>query len=312
MSRMGRDEARWGGVCRLGRVLLCNATGISLMHRLARSRHLRLESPASLAVHADPRQRRVAARRPDCPLDVLDGLAHDACPGVRLLVACREDVRYEALRVLSTDDLATVRRASEAALIRASGLRERPVETGYDYVSGELARNPNTPRVGLERLARHEHWLICHHLVHNPRCPVASLTHLVAHDHWMVRQGVAGHPSTPLSTLRVLASDRHVCVRDAAAGSADSRLGRTERPRVAHSSWEARMLDSWPGDPAWGERLLDASDPAMSPGDLAALACYPHWTVREAAALHRATPAAAIRELANDHHPAVQRAALSR
>ena len=255
------------------------------------------------ALAADPAReiRERVAFHPAAGSYLLERLASDSKPGVRIAVAHRPGgITEKVMRILAADRSPNVR-------------CEVPAVAGCpDDLLAALATDP-TPAVRAKVAA----------LTSNAArsgCPQPLLEQLAEDGDASVRAAVAVR-EVPQRLLRILAADPAFAVRAAAAsnGACTSemllRLGADRRGEVrqwvaAHSTTPAQILPQLSNDRAFAVRAEIAARSDCPQGAIERLACDEHPAVRTGAARNPQLPPGLYRRLAHDAQIDVRRAAM--
>lgn len=275
---------------------------------------------ADLAGDAVPAIRRDAARHPHTPPTTLARLAADHDSDVRAAAALHPDTpvttRTRLIEAGATDDL---RGFGDVPAGAAAPDFDALIATGPFGVR-LAARHPAAPRTLLDQLANDDHWEVRAGLAHNPACPAELLARLATLDGPGLRTGLASHPHTPPDVLTRLSDDPDVRLRAAVAAHPAAPAALLSR-MACDGTWAVRcVVARHPGfSDAQRQQMVAAGstagldafappDPGLAPQTLAQLANQGGWG-RQLAARHPATPAATLAQLATDADPLLREAA---
>lgn len=255
----------------------------SVLQLLARDKHL----PVRYAIAENPGTP-VALRK-----DVLEKLAKEGGPVMRSEVAAHPSTPNAIRESLLANLLSEVdRRARDREAKHPRGGRDHLERIALAFVAvdestvrANVAANPLTPPVVLERLSKEREPDIRVCVAKNPGAPTTLLALLTKDRERAVRTAVSTNPTTPLALQRELAKDSSKFVRLAIAGN----------PALPGTLRELLANDTDPD-----VRSAIARDGSMSIGILSALAKDREGRVRAAAAANTSLTADLFATLAAD------------
>jgi hypothetical protein len=182
------------------------------------------DAPGVVAATADPpgsaaaetplwRIRRLLARNPQCPPEILDALASDDRHEVRLAALAHPSCPPSTLDGHARATSGRWRSAPLECLLELDLVARHPATESSTVLNlvAELERTD-------EELASNA----LRTLAQRPDAPAVALEHLAGSRWPWVRSAVAGNPSTPVPVVATLAADEHPAVRSAAAGRIDA------------------------------------------------------------------------------------------
>jgi hypothetical protein len=158
-----------------------------------------------------------AADRSGVAPAVLDRLANDDDPLVRLHVAGSANAQAETLDRLANDDDPLVRLHVAGSANAQAETLDRLANDQDEDVRYAVAENPRTGAATLDRLARDEVEDVRLSVAENPKAGVGTLGRLASDQHDRVRYAVAENPSTSSEALDLLAGDERQRLRHAVA-----------------------------------------------------------------------------------------------
>ena len=183
-----------------------------------------------LAKDKEPLVRLAIAENPRVPLALrvafLEVLAKESDSEVCARVAENIDTPAEVLEELARSSEEYIRQLSAEKVLndREHQLRARfgwlPVEFAKDReqkVRAGIAENPNSPALLLEALANDKEERVRESVAANPNSPVSLLDALAKDTDELIRRSVAWNPNTPVAVLEALAKDKALWVRKAVA-----------------------------------------------------------------------------------------------
>ena len=210
---------------------------------------------------ASIRELMVVAKHVNTPVAVLEVLAKHKHYDVRNCVAENPNSPVAALAVLAKDIRDDVRnRVAENPNTPVAVLSVLAMDE-FMWIRWSVARHPNTPGALLEVLAK-DFWIA---VAANPNTPVALLKGLEKDKSPNFRSCVAGHPNTPVAVLTVLARDKSADVRSGVAKLSNPPPASIEM-MANDLSWDVRCAIL--GNPATPPALADAVSHALLYGDL--------------------------------------------
>jgi hypothetical protein len=223
--------------------------------------------------------------------------AASADPGVRSIIARREDCPAEVLELLSLDEETAVDVAANPA--SPPWLLHRLAGSQNPRVRYQVASNPSATAETLAALAGDVEPAVIWRVAKSPLTPVEVLAGLEASPHPFVHRFLGSNPSTPPEVLVRLAASDDFAVLWAVAANASTPPSVLE-PLVAHADYGVRWsvarnpaladASALVGDEEVAVRigLARRADPAL----LERLAVDPDLYVRDTVALNPAAPAA--------------------
>jgi energy-coupling factor transporter ATP-binding protein EcfA2 len=180
------------------------------------------DSFEGLAKDERPQVRAIVASNVNAPASVLERLAQDEHFEVRLALASNPNAPASVLSVLVHDTNQSGRFGIQnvPAIIRKYWTQEKHLkfdstddeieqfaQLGIGRIRIAVARNPNTPAMVLEELAKDKEDFVRIATVGNPNVPADVLQRIAMEGSKYERSGVAGNPSATAIMLRYLAKD---------------------------------------------------------------------------------------------------------
>ncbi|WP_108330238.1 WGR domain-containing protein [Limnohabitans sp. 2KL-1] len=154
---------------------------------------------------------RAVVSNPNAPVQLLEALAKDEDPFLRMSVAENPSTPIHVLEALANDEYYFLRSSVAKNPSTPPRILEVLGKDESDDVRCEVAINPNTTVQVLEALAKDK--TVAESLVYNPITPAHLLAAMAKSKDHYVRSEVAANPSTPLHVLEVLAKDKNIDVR---------------------------------------------------------------------------------------------------
>jgi Leucine rich repeat variant len=252
--------------------------------------------------------------------DILQILAADFDPELRMLVAQRPDLPQALLEDLALDEDENVRLAAK---------QNRPCEFAERAEAGLLCKNKDVLRLArgqvrarvlaaqhaslslhwLKKLAQDDDWRVRQAVAQNPKTPAPTLAKLSKDFDRDVRQAAAENPKTPSQRLGSLLADSHEEVAAAARANPSTPPELLELlHRLESKDLSLTKLESLP---VWMESLV-AAHPNTTAARLETLAKSEQSGVRVAVAKNQKTPQRLLEQLLEDPDPDVPLAMLER
>ena len=260
-------------------------------------------------------QKRVEARNPKTPPEVLAELAKDEYKYIRARVAGNRSTPLETFIELARDEDDSVRYSvaqnpstppeilAELAKDEGKWVRETVAENPNtppealaelakdkdEWIRETVAENPNTPPKALAELAEDKlHENVLYNVALNPSTPLEVIAELATDRDEDVRANVARNPSTPPEVLTELAKDEDKYIREDVAGNPNTPL---------------EALAELASDENEHVRRYVAYNPSTPPEVLTELAKDEDKYIREDVARNPNTPPEALAEPANIANP---------
>ncbi len=154
---------------------------------------------------------RAIASNPNAPVQLLEALAKDEDPFLRMSVAENPSTPIHVLEALANDEYYFLRSSVAKNPSTPPRMLEVLGKDESDDVRFEVAINPNTTVQVLEALAKDK--TVAESLAYNPITPAHLLAAMAKSKNHDVRSDVAAIPIAPRNVLEVLAKDKNIDVR---------------------------------------------------------------------------------------------------
>lgn len=153
---------------------------------------------------------------PNTTVDVLEQLAEDKDPSVRLCLICNEATPSYIIDKLLSEGSPYFLEQVALCLSTPENILARLSESEHAVVRSRVAWNTHTPSDILAKLSNDENTAVIWNVAGNKSTPVDTLIKLSNHPDANTRGEVASNPSTPINILLLLLNDSSDIVRSIA------------------------------------------------------------------------------------------------